>query len=561
MQSLTTTETSGWFSVLRGLGTVLIAAGLLVAAGCDSNDSGIGNGNGDDDGDDDGTVTVDNPNYDTTDAGQIVVSDAAEGRGVSYLDADSNLVEDVTWSSDFVYQLDNFVFVDDGETLTIEPGTVIQGLPGSGSDAASLIVTRGGTIQADGERDDGSIDPIIFTAEGDDGSGLGRDVKGRWGGVILLGDAPINSEPPTTQIEGIPDEVGGDRIRYGAENGDFDSTHNVGTFRYVSIRHTGTQLQGGDEIQGLTLGGVGSGSTIEYVESYASDDDGFEWFGGTVNTKYLISAYASDDSYDIDEGWTGGNQFWLAVHGAEEAGRIGEHDGGTDPEAGEPFATSVVSNATYIGIGPGVTEDEVSGDRNNPFLMQRDNNATSYYNTIFMGGRTNDGLQIEDLGEGDEDAANRWDEGTLKHQDNLWFNIGPDFSDQTTFEDIIQLTKADLDDDGELELVGDRGEEMRGNLADYLRNNGNQVLDTDQQPIAGITRADGARGPDGAVQSFDPAPTGPATSGANAPDEFGSGGTNSSWTQVSFRGAFGSGAEWNLDSQWALITQDGTVQQ
>jgi len=558
MQSTTTTATSGWFSVLRGLGTALLTAGLLFAAGCDSNDSGIGNGNGtgngDDDGDDDGTVTVDNPNYDTTDAGQIVVSDAAEGRGISYLDADSNLVEDVTWSSDFVYQLDNFVFVDDGETLTIEPGTVIQGLPGSGSDAASLIVTRGGTIQADGERDDGSIDPIIFTAEGDDGGGLGRDVKGRWGGVILLGEAPINSQPPTTQIEGIPDEVGGDRIRYGAENGDFDPDHSVGTFRYVSIRHTGTQLQGGDEIQGLTLGGVGSGSTIEYVESYASDDDGFEWFGGTVNTKYLVSAWASDDSYDIDEGWTGSNQFWLAVHGAEEAGRIGEHDGGTDPEDGTPLATSVVSNATYVGIGPGVSDDDISGDGENPFLMQRDNNATSYYNTIFMDGRTSAGLQIEDLGSG-EDARERWRAGDLVHRDNLWFNIGPDFSEQTTFEDLIQIPR-----DSTGTPTGDGGEAYVDNLADGLRDAGNEVLDPSQMPITSITRTEGGRGPDGPVQSFDPAPAGPATSGANEPDAFGdSGGVNAGWTQVPFRGAFGSGAEWNL-SDWALVAQDGTVQ-
>jgi len=533
-----------------------VALMLVVATGCDSNDSGMedpppNDGNGD------GTeFSV--AHYDTTvvEGGpdEITVSDDAEDFGVGYEDPDGNAVTDVTWSSDFVYKLDNFVFVDDGETLTIEPGTVVQGLPGNGADAASLIVTRGGTIQADGERDDGTIAPIIFTADGDDGSGLGRDVKGRWGGVILLGDAPINSKPTTTQIEGIPDEVGGDRIRYGAENGDFDPNHNVGTLRYVSIRHTGTQLQGGDEIQGLTLGGVGSGSTIEYVESYASDDDGFEWFGGTVNTKYLISAYASDDSYDIDEGWTGSNQFWLAVHGAEEAGRIGEHDGGTDPEAGEPFATSVVSNATYIGIGPGVSTADVSGDGENPFLMQRDNNATSYYNTIFMGGRTNAGLQIEDL-DGSEDAANRWDSGDLKHQGNLWFNIGPDFSDQTEFEDLIQLTTNDAG-----EVTGDRGTAMRGNLASYLRNNGNQVLDTDQTPITGITRAEGARGPDGAVQSFDPAPAGPATSGANEPDAFGaSGGQNATWTAVSFRGAFGPGASWNL-SDWALVAQDGTIQ-
>lgn len=548
----TTTTTDRWFSALRGVGAVLAACALVLAAGCDSNDSSMDNG----DMDGDPPPQISNPNYDTTDAGEIVVSDDAQNLGVGYVNAQGDTVRNVTWTSDNVYQLDNFVFVNEGETLTIEPGTVVQGLPGNGADAAALIVTRGGTIQADGERDDGTIDPIIFTAAADDGSGLGRDVRGRWGGVILLGNAPINSQPPTTQIEGIPDEVGGDRIRYGAENGDFNPQHNVGTFRYVSIRHTGTALQGGDEIQGLTLGGVGSGSTVEYVESYASDDDGFEWFGGTVNTKYLIAAFPADDAFDIDEGFRGSNQFWLAVHGADEAGRIGEHDGGTDPEDGQPFATSVVSNATYIGIGPGVSTADVSGDGENPFLYHRDNNATSYYNTIFMGGRTNAGLQIEDLGSG-EDARERWLAGDLVHQDNLWFNIGPAFSDTTEFEDLIQIPR----DDETGQPTGDGGEAYIGTLAEGLRNAGNEVLSPTQTPIASISRADGARQDgNGAVQSFDPTAAGPATSGANEPDGFGAtGGQNAGWTSVSFRGAFGSGAAWNL-ADWALIAQDGTLQ-
>jgi len=554
IQPTTRRDEPSWRQLLG----LLLVVPVLLFAGCDSNDSNMDDPPTDDPPPNDGDpFTV--AHYDTSevDGGpdEITVSDDAEGFGIGYEDADGNAVTEVTWSSDFVYKLDNFVFVNDGETLTIEPGTVVQGEPGNGEDAASLIVTRGGTIQADGERDDGTIDPIIFTAAGDNGAGLGRDVKGRWGGVILLGDAPINSDPPTTQIEGIPDEVGGDRIRYGAENGNFDPNHSVGTFRFVSIRHTGTQLAGGDEIQGLTLGGVGNGSTIEYVESYASDDDGFEWFGGTVNTKYLIAAWSTDDAFDIDEGWTGGNQFWLAVHGDDEAGRIGEHDGGTDPEDGTPLATSTVSNATYVGIGPGVSTQDVSGDGNDPFLMQRDNNATSYYNTVFMGGRTNAGLQIEDLEGGQADARERWLNGDMTHQNNLWFNIGPDFAENTEFEDLIQIPR---DDNGN--ATGDGGEEWIGTLASDLRDRGNEVLDPSQTPIASITRAEGSRGPDGGVESFDPAPAGPATSGATEPSGFGTGGENAGWTNVSFRGAFGSGADWRLPSQWALITQTGTVE-
>ena len=160
-----------------------------------------------------------------------------------------------------------------------------KGLSGSGEDAAALIVARGGQIFADGNPgsdNPAEADPIIFTAEADDGGGLGRDIRGEWGGVILLGDATLNSNPGVTQIEGVPSTQG--RAEYGGENDD----HNIGVFRFVSIRHTGSTLASGSEIQGLTLGGLGSESTIEYVESYASNDDGFEFFGGTVNTKYLI---------------------------------------------------------------------------------------------------------------------------------------------------------------------------------------------------------------------------------------------------------------------------------
>ena len=540
--------TNGWFSLLRGVGAVFVTAALLFAAGCDSNGGGM-NGDGNDDGN--GDPTVENVNYDTTDAevnGKpvIEVSDDAEDRGIAYLDADGNEVTEVTWSSDFVYRLDNFVFVNDGETLTITPGTLIQGMPGDGADAAALIVSRGGTIEADGNPgsdDPSQADPIIFTAQGDDGSGFDRGTRGLWGGVILLGDATINSEPPTTTIEGVPDDIAGDRADYGAANGDFNDDHDIGTFRFVSIRHTGSQLGGGDEIQGLTLGGVGSGSTIEYVESYASDDDGFEWFGGTVNTKYLISAFVSDDNFDIDEGYRGSNQFWLAVQAADEAGRIGEHDGGTDPEGGEPFATSKVANATYIGVGPGV--GGIDGDQGEPMLIQRDNNATSYYNTIFMDGRTTSaGLEIEDRSDR-TDARARFEAGDLVHENNLWWNVGANYDPgNTTFEEIIQITE-------------ENGEPVdpsfRDDLAQGLRNAGNQL--TESAPIQAMNRES-----DQDIIDFDPRAAGPATNTAlSSVRGFGdTGGENSDLVQVDYKGAFGPNTNWAKG--WTLLDQNGELQ-
>ncbi len=518
-------------------GAALVLSAALLLTGCDSNGGNEppppppGNGNGDD-----FSVAA----YDTSDAGDvIVVSDVEEG-GIGYTDADGDEVTEVTWTNDFVYRLDGFVYVNDGQTLNIEPGTIIKGLPGSGEDASALIVARGAQIFADGNPGSDNPDeanPIIFTADADDGSGLGRDVRGEWGGVILLGDATLNSDPPVTQIEGVPSTIG--RAEYGGDNDD----HNIGVFRFVSIRHTGSALEGGSEIQGLTLGGIGSGSTIEYVESYASDDDGFEWFGGTVNTKYMIAAWASDDSFDMDEGYRGSNQFWLAVQATDEAGRIAEQDGGTDPEDGQPFATVKVANATYIGIGPGVEGTE--GDGNQPFIIHRDNNATSYFNSVFMDARLNAGLQIEDLGSG-EDSRERWLADELRYENNLWWNIGPDYDpENTTFEDIIQLTGEDENE------LGDGGAAFRGNLANYLRDQDNQLLDT--SPITNIDRDE-----NGVIGSFDPSAAGPADATPPEPSVFGDvGGVNADLTPASFYGAFGSD---NWARSWTLLSQTGELQ-
>jgi hypothetical protein len=549
------TTTLGDVSPLRLLFLLLLVPALAVFTGCDSGGNGgssDGNGNGNGSG-----STTQAAVYDTTEtasdgsAERIVVADINSGGVVPAGDSDNK----VTWTSDVTYELNGFVFVNADETLEIEAGTTIQGQEGQGSNASALIVTSGATIQANGT----ASNPVVFTSELADDQTLGRDDRGLWGGVILLGDAPTNNGSEVA-IEGVPDNTGS-RILYGGQNDD----HNIGTFKYVSIRHTGTQLGNGDEIQGLTLGGVGHGSEIHHVESYASADDGFEWFGGTVNTKYLITAFESDDAFDIDQGYQGSNQFWLAVQGGTSAGRASEMDGGSSPESAQPYATSIISNATYIGMGAGTSN--VSGDANDPFLIHRDNNATSYYNSVFTGGRTDKGLQIEDLSGSSEDAANRWDgdgDGShassdpLAHVDNIWHDIGADFSSSgnPSFADLIQLT---TDDQGN--VSGDRGTGMRSNLASYLSNNGNQIVSDD--PLSDISRSGGGTG---AIQSFDPAAANAANVGSSvsSPGDFGSnGGTNSTFTSVSFKGAFGpagkTSADWNLDTNWAKVASTGVL--
>jgi hypothetical protein len=251
----------------------------------------------------------------------------------------------VTWTSDREYLLDGFVFVNDGQTLTIEAGTVIRARTGQGSLASALIVARGGTIIAEGEPDN----PIIFTVEGDDLEGsVPVAARGLWGGLILLGHATINTETGEDLIEGIP--ISEPRGVYGGH----DDDDNSGILRYVSIRHGGTNIGEGNEINGLTLGGVGRQTIIEYVEVISNADDGVEFFGGTVNCSNLIVAFCGDDAFDIDQGYHGKGQFWLAVD-SPDSDQCFEITGGIDPVTALPGSFPLIFNATLAGnMGSGI---------------------------------------------------------------------------------------------------------------------------------------------------------------------------------------------------------------
>jgi len=227
--------------------------------------------------------------------------------------------EDFTFTSDVVWVLNGRVIVDASATLEIEPGTIIKGSAGQGALSSVLLIASGSKIDAEGTPNA----PIIFTSYSDniniaglsyydgstivdngDGFTSTLDVDsdiGLWGGLIMLGDAPVSAEGAggTANIEGIPSSVV--QSVYGGSN----ETHDGGILKYASIRFTGTQLGPGNELQGLTLGGVGSTTIIENVESVASADDGIEIFGGTVDITNFIVWGQEDDGYDADQAWTG----------------------------------------------------------------------------------------------------------------------------------------------------------------------------------------------------------------------------------------------------------------
>ncbi len=314
--------------------------------------------------------------------------------------------------------LDGLIFVESGATLTIEAGTVIKGLQTPSNDGASaLIVRRGASINANGNADN----PIIFTSElddVDDPTDLTQRDRGLWGGVIILGNATTNQPTNDNQIEGIPNTE--DALYGGTDDDD-----NSGTFRYVSIRHGGFSISGveGDEINGLTLGAVGSGTTIEFVEVFANFDDCFEWFGGTVNTKYLVGAFCGDDTYDYDQGFRGRGQFWFSIHDDDTAGRGGEHDGGdAGGDDATPLSTPIIANVTYIGSGQDATVS--GGDNNDRTFAIRDNAGGQYWYSVFTD-YPGVALNIEDLpDDAAEDSRKRLEAGDLAFKENLWFGYG-----------------------------------------------------------------------------------------------------------------------------------------
>ncbi len=334
---------------------------------------------------------------------------------------DADLVGDTDyyWTADNIYELDKLVFLEAGSRLFIEPGTRIEGSTGSNLDASALVITRGAQIFAEGT----PTSPIIFTSTSDDGT-FDETNRGEWGGLVVLGYATTNNASEK-EIEGVgtitPD--GDDRAFYGGT----DDMDNSGVLRYVSIRHSGKSIgaETGNEIQGLTVGGVGAGTTIEYVESFASDDDGFEFFGGTVNTRYLVSAFNADDAFDWDSGFRGKHQFWFAIQAADKAGRVAEMDGAGGNENTTPFAFPMVANATYIGAGVDATPE---GD-GSQMLMFRDNTGGFYYNSIFTDfGSSGDGtaITVEDIdnaGDKPFDSRQRLENDSLIVGNSVWFGF------------------------------------------------------------------------------------------------------------------------------------------
>ncbi|MDB4581994.1 hypothetical protein N9164_02460 [Draconibacterium sp.] len=320
----------------------------------------------------------------------------------------------VTWTKDKEYILEGFVFVNDGQVLTIEAGTVVKFKVGQAENSSALIVARGGKIMANGTREE----PIIFTVEGDDLNGsIVKEARGLWGGLIILGNAPINLSGGEASIEGIP--IAEPRGIYGGIN----ENDNSGVLKYVSIRHGGTNIGEGNEINGLTLGGVGSETEIDYVEVISNEDDGVEIFGGTVGLKHMVVSGCDDDAFDYDLGWSGNGQFWLGVQSNFLGDNLLEAGGGIDPVVGLPNSLPNIFNITLVG----------GGSQNGGLSVDFNHFAGGLVaNSIIMNNRAGISLEVLDQL---HDCYYQWKNGKLGVKNNLFYAVAND-----TPESIFKLS-------------------------------------------------------------------------------------------------------------------------
>ena len=267
------------------------------------------------------------------------------------------------------YLLKGYVFVRTGQVLTIPAGTVIMGDKGT---KGTLIIDKGGRIMATGTAEK----PIIFTSE----QAVNERDKGDWGGIIILGNANVNQATPA--IEGVSPAV-----NYGTQNSTANDAESSGVLKYVRIEFAGIALSPNNEINGLTFGGVGSGTLVENVQVSYSGDDAFEWFGGTVNARNLVSYATWDDDFDTDFGYTGKVQFALAVRDPFSADQSGsnafESDNDASGTTAVPNTAPVFSNVTVFGPRFDSTT-AVSGNYQHAAHLRR-RTATSIYNSVITG--------------------------------------------------------------------------------------------------------------------------------------------------------------------------------
>ena len=326
--------------------------------------------------------------------------------GSATVNVTANITNNTTWTSNNVYLLQGQIYVKNGATLTIEPGTVILGdkaTPGSG-----LFITQGSKLMAEGT----AAQPIVFTSN----QAPGGRAAGDWGGIILMGRAANNQPGGIANIEGIAPSAD---TQFGG-GASPDDTDNSGILSYVRIEFPGFVYQTDKEINGLTLGSVGSQTQLDHIQVSFSNDDAFEWFGGTVNAHHLVSYRNLDDDFDTDFGYSGKVQFGLIVRDPNIADNPSvstsegfESDNNATGSGATPITNAIFSNITAIGPFRGNIAAVVATGYRRALRIRR-NSSISVYNSIFMDFKN--GLFLDNANPGVEANATS---GALRFRSNI----------------------------------------------------------------------------------------------------------------------------------------------
>jgi hypothetical protein len=290
---------------------------------------------------------------------------------VTVVNVQDSISSDTHWTCDKQYLLKGFVYVTNGNTLTIDPGVIIKG---DKNTKGSLIIERGAKIYANGTAEQ----PVVFTSN----QPIAQRSYGDWGGVILCGKAPCNWNGGTQQVEGGPRSI------YGGS----DMHDNSGALHYVRIEFAGIAFSPNNEVNGLTFCSVGDATVVDHIQVSYSGDDSYEWFGGTVNTKYLVSFRAWDDDFDTDNGYSGNNQYGVSLRdpfAADQSGsKAWESDSYQNGTASGKVNTDSLTRpvfANYTAIGPLLTPTSTADPQFVAAAQIRRGSALSLLNTLLVG--------------------------------------------------------------------------------------------------------------------------------------------------------------------------------
>jgi hypothetical protein len=476
---------------------------------------------------------------------QFIIAAALLGAGIAAQAAtnivNSNITSSEVWTSDNVYYLQNVVYVEPGATLKIEPGTRIIG-----NTDGSLVVAAGAQIFAKGTKDA----PIVMTSDQDDGTY--REVANEWGNLTLLGDAIISAtldgigsdsgQPDGTdlaQMEGLA--AAGTLSLYGGPNDD----HDAGTVSYVSLRYHGKVLSQANELNGMSIGGVGRETRLDHIEIFNNIDDGIEIWGGTVNLKYVSIWNIGDDSFDLDQGWRGKAQFGLIVQGhcggTSQGSGVGDNIfemDGAENSVAQPFGAAGIYNFTAIG-------QPLDGDSGTEW---RDNMRAQLRNCVFMD--VGDAI-IKDGGSGGDGGGYPVGD-ELATLFNRPFNVYPTNSvgvdPAQLYPNFTDGTWCEISDSVFYNL------KEYASLTNFNQHVNNNVIDPATMPIAGITRA--ATVIQGGKQMQQVTYLNPVARG-DAMTSVGTAPNDGFFTPVNYRGAFSPYYNW-LEG-WSFVAELGLV--